>query len=271
MLPAAHLRHPRNPRLTSLVAHTVKLDDHNLPVAYGKTRLVLLAVDPYLIHAYWEIAPEKLNETKQQAGQAQEVLRFYKGGKMASEDALANWFDVEIDLQSRNWYVHLWSAEESYYADLALKRDDGTLIRVVQSQVARMPRTRPATAIEQRFMRVEATQRRAQIVPPPPAGRHRPQEAVAPLANEPSVRRPVAKPIESAEVVRETLRNVYASRQWRPERFEAESVRATKIPNPPPGIAAIDLTETAERNIPAGLSSGALQKSRLESGSDSKK
>ena len=227
------------------------MGDYSLPVTYGKSRLVLLTVDPYLIHAYWEVTPEKLNEAKEHAGQAQAVLRFYNASKTAGEDAPADWFDVEIDLQSRNRYVHLWSAEQSYYADLALKINDGTLIRLVRSQVVHMPRTRPAMAIEQRFMRVEVTQRRAEIVPPP--------------------QRPIAKPIDSAEIVREKLRSVYASRQWRRERFEPESVRAAKISSPLPEKAAIDLTVMAERKFAAGISSGALQKKRLEDASDQKK
>src|SRR5262249_55929676 len=100
--------------------------DHNLPAAYGKTHLVLLAVNPYLIHAYWEVARYKLKEAKCKAGDAQAVLRFYKEGKPAIENPPES-FDIEIDLQAPNWYVNLWSAEESYRADLALKRNDGTV------------------------------------------------------------------------------------------------------------------------------------------------
>src|SRR5262245_61579892 len=132
------------------------MSDHNLPAAYGKTHLVLLAVNPYLIHAYWEVAPEKLKEAKERAGEAQAVLRFYKVGRSAIENPSES-FDIEIDLQSPNWYVHLWSAEESYRADLALKRNDGTVITLVQSQMVQMPRTRPVLAPDQSFMRVEAS------------------------------------------------------------------------------------------------------------------
>jgi Domain of unknown function (DUF4912) len=246
------------------------MDDRDLPVSYGKTRLVLLAVDPYLIHAYWEVTPEKLIEAMEAAGEVQAVLRFYKPGKTAGENAPADWFDVEIDLQSRNWYVHLWSAEESYSADLALKRNDGTLVRLVQSQVVHMPRTRPAIAIEQRFMKVEPIRRRAEIVPPPPAGFHRPREAATPLAGDLNVRRPTAGPADSAEIVREKLAELHASHERRREQFEPESVRAANISNPPPGRATIDLTAMAERKLAAGTSSGAFQKS-LQGGSDKKR
>jgi hypothetical protein len=262
------------------------MDDPNLPAAYGKTRLVLLVVDPYLIQAYWEVAPEKLREAKQQTGQAKGVLRFYMGSKVAGEDALPGSFDIEVDLQSRNWYVHLWSPEESLCADLALKGNDGTLIRLARSQVVHMPRVRPAIAIDQHFMRVEATERRAEIVPAPPAEYDRPQQDVPPPPPAAERERPqqdmprlqdelhvhqIVKPMDSGEIVREKLKNLYASVHWRRSRFELETVRAIEIPVPLPGRAGADLTAIAERSLPADASSGALQKSRVEAGPDTTK
>ena len=200
-------------------------NDYKLPRAYGKTRLVLLVVDPYLIHAYWEVAPEKLDDAKTQA-----LLRFYRSKP-------ADFFDVEIDLQSHKWYVHLWRPEESLSAELMLKRNDGSLITLVRSQVIRMPPAQPKMSIEQRFMKVEATERRAEIVPPPP--------------------RPAVKPIDAAEILRESLKNVYASRFWHREQFKLESMRAANMLSPPPGRRAVDLTAMAERSFTTGISSGA--------------
>ena len=71
---------------------------YKLPEAYGKTRLVLLPVDPYLIHAYWEVAPEQLKEA---------TLRFYRSKPL-------DYFDVPVDLQSRKSYVRLWRPKESH-------------------------------------------------------------------------------------------------------------------------------------------------------------
>jgi hypothetical protein len=186
---------------------------YKLPEAYGKTRLVLLPVDPYFIHAYWEVAPEQLKEA---------TLRFYRSKPV-------DYFDVPVDLQSRKCYVHLWRPEESLYADLLLKRNDGTLVSLVRSRVIHMPPAQPKMSIEQHFMRVEPAERRAEIVPPPPQA--------------------AAKPIDAAEIVRETLKSVYASRVWRWEQFQPSS--------PPAGWGAIDLTAIAEIRFRAGTSSGA--------------
>jgi hypothetical protein len=256
------------------------MDDPKLPGSHRKTQLVLLVVDPYLIHAYWYVAPRKLREMKETKGQTQGVLRFYKGGEASAEAAPGDWFDIDVDLKSRSWYVRLWGPEESLYADLGLKKSDGTFVRLVRSQVVHMPRSRPAAAIEQRFMRVEATERRAEIVPPPaPANEpDRAQLEVAGLPNEfpaPSFNpdrpaQPIVKPTDSPEVVRETLEEVYGSIQsqgggW----FKFETART--VSTPPLEKTVTDLAGIAEETFDAGLSSVGLQESNTEERPDSKK
>ena len=202
-----------------------------LPGVYRKTRLVLLVVDPHLIHAYWEIARSRLRDLKKKAALGQVVLRFYRG----KQDS----FDVDIDLQARNWYVHLWSPEESLYADLAVKMNDGTLIRLARSKVVRLPRTRPVIAIEQHFMKVDAPERHAELVPAPPAEHQTPRPGVA--------------PIDFPAIVSERLRQVYASVAWHP----AIEPGAEPV-SPAANETGADLTAIAEEKLITGLSSGEL-------------
>jgi hypothetical protein len=252
------------------------MDDPRLPAEYGQTRLVLLVVDPYLVHAYWEVAPEKLRQAKKLAGQAKPVLRFHRESERAPGAAEADSFDVAVDLQSHNWYVHLWSPEESLYADLALKRNDGTFIRLVRSQVVHMPRVRPAIAIDQHFMKIEPTDRRAEIVPPPPVQHDRAQKDIIPAASElpvEEIKPPVEdiKLIDAGEIVREKLKELYASVEPRRSQFRSNVHPVeSSSPAPPSTKADTDLTESAESDFDTGLSSGALQKSDLESGPDSR-
>jgi hypothetical protein len=70
------------------------MDGIKLPAAYGQTRLVLLA---------------------------KECFGFTKVSETAAEDTQQESFDVEVDLQSRTWYILGWSPE-SLYADLGLER-----------------------------------------------------------------------------------------------------------------------------------------------------
>ena len=205
--------------------------ESGLPGVYGKTRLVLLVVDPHLIHAYWEIARSRLRDVKRKAALGHVILRFYTG----KQDS----FDVDIDLQARNWYVHLWSPEESLYADLAVKMNDGTLIRLARSKVVRLPRTRPVIAIEQHFMKVDPAERRAELVAAPPVEHQTP--------------RPGGAPIDYPAIVTERLRQVYASAAWRPA-IEPGAEPVSPIPVETPS----DLTAIAEEKLTTGLSSGEL-------------
>src|SRR5262249_54828230 len=219
--------------------------DHNLPAAYGKTHLVLLPVNPYLIHAYWEITPDQLKEAKDRAGEAQPVLRFYKVGSDVENPSES--FDIEIDLQSPNWYVHLWSAEESYSADLALRRNDGTVITLARSQLVHMPRTRPVLSLDQRFMRVESSRRQAEIVSIPTGGHGLP-EAEVPIVKRLANRSPIARAIDTAKIISEKLKSVYTSHQWRRQQpLKSEGVHGRSTA--PRGRGAIDLTAMAEAKI----------------------
>ena len=211
------------------------MDDSSLRGAYGKTRLVLLVVDPHLIHAYWEIARSRLRGVQRKAARGQVVLRFYRG----KQDS----FDVDIDLKARHWYVHLWSPEESLYADLAVKMNDGTLIRVARSKAVHLPRTRPVIAIEQHFMKVDAVERHAELVPPPPV--------------EHNTSHPAATPIDFPAIVNEKLRQLYASVAWRPV-IEPGAEPVGEATDRTTGKTTADLTAIAEESLTTGLSSGEL-------------
>jgi hypothetical protein len=258
-------------------------DDYNLPATYGKSRLVLLAVDPYLIHAYWEITQEDLVEAKKQTGPAREVLRFYKTGKKAGNDKF-NGFDIEIDIQSRTWYVHLWSAEESYRADLGLRRDDGTLVPIVRSPEIRMPRSRPVTVIDQHFMKVEPAERRAEIVPPPSIEHRPPQKIPVPYVQEMARQTPPPGIVDTGQSVKEKIESVYAPLEWPGWRFHPESAAVIGGAPAPPEIASastepptsnqherMDLAAMAEKELSPGSSSVSLPKVRPDIAADEKK
>jgi hypothetical protein len=162
------------------------LDAGELPKSYHETLVVLLPVDPYLVHAYWEVAADKLDEVKEQLGAAYSlanpVLRFVEMGKTFSANALpSSSFDVEVRLESRNWYVHLWSPDKVYHADLGLRRKDGSLTTLATSNEVQTPRAWPAAEVEDRYLRVE--------------GDGESVEAVEPAAGlYPSLPRPVSAP-----------------------------------------------------------------------------
>jgi hypothetical protein len=114
------------------------LEPGELPTSYGKNRLVLLPVDPYLMYTYWELA----TDPPPTAG-ARAVLRFHESPSSLSME-ISRPFDVDIDLGAGNWYVHLWSPDKLYQADLGLRGDDGSFVVLAHSNQVRTAPTRPA-------------------------------------------------------------------------------------------------------------------------------
>lgn len=169
--PSTELQHPEAPTSAS----TTRVDESNrvdrdLPQAYGRNRLVMMVVDPRQVHAYWEVTPQKLAESREMLGSAglfPAVLRFYDTAAFGSAQASPSSFDVPVDLQSRNWYVHLWSPDKSYYAELGLKHDTGQFVPLAKSNVVRTPRALPVVQVEEHFMSVDSVQLRAERISPP--------------------------------------------------------------------------------------------------------
>ncbi len=140
----------------------------HFPDLYDKTRVVLLPVDPYLIHVYWDIAKRDLKRVRDQIGKAaqraQATLRFYDITDIFFDGTNAHSsFDVDIDLQTGNWYAHLWSPGRSYCVDLGGRRI------IARSNGAETPPAYPSEKGAERYMLVLGDYKRVEIVPPVPA------------------------------------------------------------------------------------------------------
>jgi hypothetical protein len=116
----------------------VPLEPGELPSSYGKNRLVLLPVDPYLMYTYWELAAN----APPTAG-TRPILRFHEY-TAAAGPGISRPFDVDIDLAAGNCYVHLWSPDKSYHADLGLRSEDGGFVSLARSNTVRTPPASPA-------------------------------------------------------------------------------------------------------------------------------
>jgi hypothetical protein len=126
---------------------------------YCESRVVLLPVEPYLIHAYWEVTHSDIEKAKQRLGadyrKSQAVLRFYDVTNIIFDGTNAHgFFDVNIDLQSKNWYVDLWSPDKSYFVDLGFKTRDGLFLPLTRSSVAKTPCAWPAPKADEHYMSI---------------------------------------------------------------------------------------------------------------------
>lgn len=247
------------------------MDGEKRQGAYGKSRLVLMAVDPYSIYAYWEVMRQDLEEAEKAAGKTTPVIRFYKLRKTSLEDTTAEWFDVEVDIRSRSCYVRLWSSEPAYEADLALRRIDGTIVRLARASILDMPRAVPTIGVKQHFMKVDEATATAEIVPSPvPSSKFSHRTSARP-ANQPDVASSGGKPGDFTESVRKKLGTLYASRHWRSRGKSAEYKAMHSDDLPLSGVSPPDLTAMAENNLVTGLSSVSLEKDQEQGGSGTEK
>ncbi|MEW6441682.1 MAG: DUF4912 domain-containing protein [bacterium] len=175
----------------------------DLPARYGETLVILLPIDPWLVHAYWEVSAQDVEESRDElgdaAGRARPVLRFYDVTvDPSARTDQPDHFDVPIELDAGNWYVHLWSPGRSYIADLALMAEDGRFRPLARSNPAETPPVSPSEQRDEHFLRIEGDYERVEKVlrtgpaagmspRPEPAGpAEAPGPADEPIAAEPS-------------------------------------------------------------------------------------
>ncbi|MBI3610185.1 MAG: DUF4912 domain-containing protein [Nitrospirae bacterium] len=133
-----------------------KYDD--LPWSYGETELVLMPVDPFLIHAYWDFSPEDWETIQRHRRPV--VLRVYDVTMIEFDGANAHhYFDLPVTLETQNWYVRLWSAEKSLCADLGWWLPDGSFQTLVRSNVIQTPRAGVSIFDEVRWVGTQRARR----------------------------------------------------------------------------------------------------------------
>jgi hypothetical protein len=110
------------------------------------TELVLIDVDPRRLHAFWNVSLEHVQEARAEladGGAAPLILRvtaIEEGG----ERPVAH--DVEVQGLQSQTYVEIWDEPRRYRARLGLRRDDGMLAALVESNVLALPAIGPAAA-----------------------------------------------------------------------------------------------------------------------------
>lgn len=212
-----------------------------------------MVVNPYLVYAYWNV---DLTQLPPQTVSA--TLRFHD----ESEPFSSRSFDVDVDLGTRNWYVHLWSPAKSYYADLGVRTADGGFTALAHSNRFQTPRAWPMADLEHPAPAAAkaslpdsepaspgATEpARAEIMSPADetalptgqAGSER-QSGVAPTAGPPQPEpREVA---DAAAVPQRRLSEIYSLRPWHPRALAATASAQYDAP----------LLSSHEASLPEGV------------------
>ena len=235
----------------------------DLPGSYNKTTVVLLPVDPYLVHAYWEVAAGGLEEAESLLGndrvRARPVLRFYDvTGILVEGTSPHAVFDIDVDLKARNWYVHLSSSGRAYRVELGYATVQGRFLAMAQSNVAHTPPARPSNKEEELYMRVAKDAQNAELLIPPVGkqtsrhgllqhGQRREHAGLLPVTGD---ERPLGQPLPWTEKTQGE-----AGRHKTGETSDAHIGHKT-LTVEPLEMGHPDLNEMSEQRFVCGLSSG---------------
>jgi len=206
------------------------LEDDRLEIPGGdeETKVVLLPVNPHLVHVYWELSARDLEETgevfSRLGARAQPVLSFYHTTQTELDsDTSARRFEVVIALGAGKWYVRLENPANSYGIDLGLRLPGGAFHRLARSNVAEMPKAGPSDRVEERYLLVKGH-------PPAEVVDARRDDLRGSRSAFPNGARQV--PREPFEELGEAARTVpaYAEPQAREEDWQERSGASTAVP-----------------------------------------
>jgi hypothetical protein len=122
-------------------------------------RLTLMEVDPWRVHAYWNVAEAKLAAARSSLADggpdAALVLRFTDLSPGTPDLAPPHpRFDIEVQQARNNWYIGLWRDAKHYSAELGLRAADGAFVALVRSNEVSTPRAGASPEIDFRHLEV---------------------------------------------------------------------------------------------------------------------
>lgn len=155
--PGGPMQHPHPSAEAGSHLHEMR-DLGELPISYGKTQLVLMEVEPRMVHAYWEVTPEDRRSSTAEHGSgaapAMWVLRFYDVSDRASgRSEITNFFDIDIDLLPGSWHINLWEGGRSYFAEIGARAPDGGMAPVCRSNIVQLPHAGISPYYDPRWLR----------------------------------------------------------------------------------------------------------------------
>lgn len=147
----------------SVPVATMTRPERDLPFSYNQTRVVLLVRDPYWLYSFWDYSAETYHGLVQLFGGWDKVpltLRVYQvalEGGGAPERML---FDIPINHETRNWYVHVQEPDKAYRVDLGYFHPYEGFVVLAQSNIVKTPRDSVSNIVDGDWMIIEEDFRR---------------------------------------------------------------------------------------------------------------
>lgn len=130
---------------------------------YGETLVALMVVGPYKLYVYWEINIKDILSLKNLLGKntsiSKYILRVYDISGITFNGNNAHYhFDIQIDKDTENWYIDLWSPGNSYCVELGIKANNRNFFPLVRSDSVITPRVKPSNLSKLKWMKVKIEQ-----------------------------------------------------------------------------------------------------------------
>ena len=144
---------PEMPRIAEAPAEA-------LPERYGGSFIVLLARDPWWLHSFWEVSPDRLGEAAAHFGDRWErtrsVLRVYDVTAVDFSGANAHAsFDIDLTGNASSWYIHVGNPNRSWIVDIGRVSAENDFFVLARSNVAATPRDGMSSVLDEEWMEVD--------------------------------------------------------------------------------------------------------------------
>jgi uncharacterized protein len=111
-----------------------KVEERELPEAYGTKRLLLTARDPHWVYAHWDLTRDQQRQFNKLSKDGHLVLRVYRNGvegKPLSE--------IDVHPESRNWFIHVGQGGAPFVAELGYYQRGRKWVRISTSGITLTP------------------------------------------------------------------------------------------------------------------------------------
>jgi len=138
----------------------IDLPKDEIPWSYGMTRITALARDPDWLYVYWELTEDAVASARARLGKGGEdawcCLRVYDTtGKVFDGTNANSYFDIAVDRNAREWFLHIGRPTSVHYVEIGLKSREGFFQYVARSGRAESPRKSPSKDMTVEWMTVE--------------------------------------------------------------------------------------------------------------------
>ncbi len=116
-----------------------------LPDSYGTKKLFLVARDPHILFAYWDLSPVQYQEASRAASDGKVFLELYVPGEGRVQQ-------LHIWDSHRNWYLQVNRPDTNFVAQLGYYRADGSFEVLARSAEVRTPRDTLSPNTNARFV-----------------------------------------------------------------------------------------------------------------------